>query len=87
MISIREEKKRNPIKLQNRYPHLGRALDLLDSQTIRDRMMGYALVTTCFHLCPEEVREFIHEKWKNEELVKGRIKKEFIEYCIKKFDV
>lgn len=86
MISIREEKKGNPIKLQNKYPHLGRALNLLDSQTIRDRMMGYALITTCFHLCPEEVREFIHEKWKNEELVKG-IRKEFVEYCIKKFDI
>ena len=85
MISTRE-KKQNPIELQNKHPHLGRALNLLDSQTIRERMMGYALVTTCFHFFSEEVREFIREKWKNEEITKG-IKKEFVEYCIKKFDI
>jgi len=85
MISTREEKKRNPVELHKKYPHLGRTLNPLDSQTICDRMMGDALVTTCFHLCPEEVREFIHEKWKNEKVAKG-IKKDFVKYYIKKFD-
>jgi hypothetical protein len=85
MIIIGEKKKRNSIELQKNYPHLGRALNLLDSQTLRNRMMGYALVTTCYHLCPEEVREFIREKWKNEEVTKG-VKKEFVEYCINKFE-
>lgn len=84
MISSGEDSKQSPIKLQSKYPHLGRALDLICSETIRERMMGYALITTCYHLCPEEVRGFILDRWKNEEVKKG-IKKEFVEYCIKRF--
>ena len=85
MVTSRKKSLQNPIRLQNKCPHLRRALNLLDSQLMRDRMMGYALVTTCFHLCPEEVRKYVHLRWKKEEKVRG-LKKEFVEYCAKKFE-
>lgn len=85
MITTGKKRKHNSTELHDKYPHLSRALNLLESQKIQERMMGYALVTTCFHLCPKEVKDFIRKKWDLEEVTKG-IKKEFVEYCVKKFD-
>ncbi len=64
--------------------HKRRALQLLDSYKIRERLKGYALLTTCFHLCSTETKDYIRKKWKQEtELNKTR--KGFINYCTKIF--
>ena len=61
-----------------------RALQLIDSKRRRDRMMGYALLTTCFHYCSLETQNYIRGKWKEENNL-NKIKKNFIDHCAKIF--
>ena len=86
MAISRKNKVQYIINLEDRYPHLKRALQLLKSSMIHDRMIGYALLTTCFHLCPEEVQEHVREKWRKE-IIKEGVKKDFSKYCEKKFGI
>jgi len=65
-------------------PHKRRALELIDSAKSRDRMMGYALLTTCFYYCSFETQNYICEKWKEEANLKS-VKKSFINHCTKIF--
>ena len=64
--------------------HKKRALQLIDSIKTRDRMMGYALLTTCFYYCSFETQNYIREKWKQESNLK-KIKKSFLNHCTKIF--
>ncbi len=70
--------------LDVKLPHQKRALLLLESDILRERMKGYALLTTCYHMCSSDIREHIRRKWKGEKDLKG-IKKAFIDYCKKIF--
>lgn len=65
-------------------PHQKRALHLIDSDNQRERMMGFALISTCFHLCELEVQDLVEQKWKEEKNLK-EIKKEFVDFCSDKF--
>ncbi|MHA1198454.1 MAG: hypothetical protein ACTSQF_03785 [Candidatus Heimdallarchaeaceae archaeon] len=71
-------------EFQVRNPHQKRALKLIESDNLRERMMGFALVSTCFHLCELEIQDFIEKKWKLEKNL-VEIKKEFVSFCSDKF--
>ena len=72
------------LKINVKIPHQKRALVMLESSDIQVRMMGYALLTTCFHLCSSETKKYVYKKWKQEEVCK-KFKKAFIDYCEKIF--
>ena len=72
------------LKINIKIPHQKRALMMLESSEIRVRMMGYALLTTCFHLCSSETKQYIRKKWK-QEIIDKKIKKTFIDFCEKIF--
>ena len=65
-------------------PHQKRALLLLETDIIRERMKGYALLTTCFRMSSPDIQNHIRNKWKEEKDLKD-IKKAFIEYCEQTF--
>ncbi|MCE7740058.1 MAG: hypothetical protein GPJ50_11830 [Candidatus Heimdallarchaeota archaeon] len=65
-------------------PHQKRALLLLESNIIRERMKGYALLTTCFRMSSPDIQNHIRNKWKEEKDLKD-IKKAFIVYCEQTF--
>ncbi len=65
-------------------PHQKRALKLIDSDNLRERMMGFALISTCFHLCGLEIQEHTEKKWKQEKDL-NEIGKEFVDFCTDKF--
>jgi len=65
-------------------PHQKRALRLIDSSNQRERMIGFALISTCFHLCELEIQEHVEKKWKQEKGLKD-LKKEFVSFCSDKF--
>jgi len=65
-------------------PHQKRALLLLESDIIRERMKGYALLTTCFRMSSPDIQNHIRNKWKEEKGLKD-IKKAFIGYCEQTF--
>lgn len=65
-------------------PHQKRALLLLESDIIRERMKGYALLTTCFRMSSPDIQNHIRNKWKEEKDLKD-IKKAFIAYCEQTF--
>jgi len=65
-------------------PHQKRALLLLESDIIRERMKGYALLTTCFRMSSPDIQNHIRSKWKEEKNLKD-IKKAFIAYCEQTF--
>ena len=65
-------------------PHQKRALLLLESDIIRERMKGYALLTTCFRMSSHDIQNHIRNRWKEEKDLKD-IKKAFIEYCEQTF--
>ncbi len=65
-------------------PHQKRALFLLESDIIRERMKGYALLTTCFRMSSPDIQNHIRDKWKEEKDLKD-IKKAFIGYCEQTF--
>lgn len=65
-------------------PHQKRALLLLEADIIRERMKGYALLTTCFRMSSPDIQNHIRNKWKEEKDLKD-IKKAFIEYCEQTF--
>ena len=72
----------NEIKVRN--PHQQRALKLLESDNLRERLMGFALVSTCFHLCDPETQNHIEKKWKLEKNL-DEVKKDFVSFCSEKF--
>jgi hypothetical protein len=80
MVSTTRAKQLILDDLDVKLPHQKRALLLLESDVIRERMKGYALLTTCFHMCSTDVQDHIRNKWKKEKDLKG-IKKAFINYC------
>ncbi len=84
MVSTTRAKQHILDDLDVRLPHQKRALILLESDIIRERLKGYALLTTCFHMCSSDIRDHIRNKWKMEKDLKG-IKKAFINYCVKIF--
>ena len=65
-------------------PYQKRALKLLESSVLRERMMGFALLTTCFRLISPEIKDYIRRKWEQEANIK-KVKKEFVGYCSKVF--
>jgi len=65
-------------------PHQKRALLLLKSDIIRERMKGYALLTTCFQMSSPDIQNYIRNKWKEEKDLKD-LKKAFIVYCEQTF--
>ncbi len=65
-------------------PHQQRALEFLESNSQRKRMMGFALISTCFHLCDLETQDYVEKKWKLEKNL-DEIKKEFVSFCSDKF--
>ena len=65
-------------------PHQKRALILIESDNLRQRLMGFALISTCFHLCDPETQEYVEKKWKQEKNLK-EIKREFVDFCTTKF--
>ena len=50
--------------------HKKRALQLIDSTRTKERMRGYALLTTCFYYCSFETQNYIREKWNAETKLK-----------------
>lgn len=84
MVSTIRPKQQIFDELDIRLPHQKRALILLESEIIKERMKGYALLTTCFQICSSDIRDYIREKWKNEKDLKN-IGREFIQYCKEKF--
>jgi hypothetical protein len=72
----------NQIMEKNLYQK--RALKLIDSNNQRERMMGFALISTCFHLCELEIQNHVENKWKQEKDL-GDLKKEFVSFCSDKF--
>lgn len=72
------------LKINVKIPHQKRALVMLENVDIQVRMMGYALLTTCFHLCSPEIKQYVCKKWK-QEVIGKKFKKNFIDYCEKIF--
>ncbi len=68
----------------NKPLHKRRALNLIESTKIKDRMMGYALLTTCFYYCSYDTQNYIRKKWKEETNLK-KMKKSFLNHCSKIF--
>lgn len=65
-------------------PHQKRALKLIGSSNQRERMIGFALISTCFHLCELEIQDLVEKKWKQEKNLKN-LKEEFVSFCSDKF--
>jgi len=86
MITIAKEKYDYQVKQEARIPHEKRALNLLESSEIRERMMGYALLTTCYRLCSPDIRDYIKTKW-NKEKDLNIFNKAFLNHCRKIFSV
>ena len=64
--------------------HQKRALRLIESDIRRERLMGFALISTCFHLCELELQDHVEKKWKQEKDLND-VKKEFVSFCSDKF--
>lgn len=64
--------------------HQKRALKLIESDNQRERLMGFALLSTCFHLCEPEIQDHVEKKWKQEKNL-SVVKKEFVSFCSDKF--
>ena len=77
MISSEKIRQFQYKKLDSNLPHQERALQLLESPEMRKRMMGFALLTTCYHYCNQKTQNFIRKKWKEETEFK-KIRKKFI---------
>jgi hypothetical protein len=80
MISSAKKRQFQYKKLDYKLPYQERALQLLESSERRSRMMGFALLTTCYHYCNQKTQDFIRKKWVQETNLK-KIRKKFIEYC------
>ena len=64
--------------------HQKRALRLIESDNQRERLMGFALISTCFHLCEHDIQDHVEKKW-NKEKNLSDVKKEFVSFCSDKF--
>ena len=84
MITIAKEKYNFQELQEARIPHEKRASKLLESSEIRERMIGYALLTTCYHLCSPYIRDYIKKKW-NKEKDLDIFDKAFLNHCRKTF--
>lgn len=84
MVSTTSTKQLVLDELKFILPHQKRALLLLESNIIRERMKGYALLTTCFRMSSPDIQNHIRNKWKEEKDLKD-IKKAFIVYCEQTF--
>jgi len=80
MISSAKKRQFQYKKLDYNLPHQERALQLLESPEMRKRMMGFALLTTCYNYCNQKTQSFIRKKWSQETDFK-KIRKKFIKYC------
>ncbi len=86
MVTIAKVKQDHKVSLEARIPYESRALKLLESTELRERMKGYALLTTCFHLCSPEIRNYTKSKWNGEKNLQP-LDKDFLNHCKKIFGV